>query len=107
MIPDFSSFVKWKGKLFQKNKKIPGNPEILIVGVEGFEPPTDGVRVRCLTAWRHPSISDSFYIIPYPIIFVKTFFEKNEKIFFNKQTAKNRWGIEKKMYSSTKIGKID
>ena len=29
----------------------------LLVGVEGFEPPGDGVRVRCLTAWRHPSFS--------------------------------------------------
>ena len=28
----------------------------LLAGVEGFEPPNDGVRVRCLTAWRHPKI---------------------------------------------------
>ena len=26
-----------------------------LVGAEGFEPPNDGVRVRCLTAWRRPS----------------------------------------------------
>ncbi len=25
-----------------------------MAGVEGFEPPDDGVRVRSLTAWRHP-----------------------------------------------------
>ena len=32
-------------------------PDFLIrIGVEGFEPPGDGVRVRCLTAWRHPSV---------------------------------------------------
>ena len=25
-----------------------------MAGVAGFEPTNDGVRVRCLTAWRHP-----------------------------------------------------
>lgn len=25
-----------------------------MAGVGGFEPPNGGVRVRCLTAWRHP-----------------------------------------------------
>ncbi len=23
-------------------------------GVEGFEPPNDGIKTRCLTAWPHP-----------------------------------------------------
>ena len=27
-----------------------------MAGVAGFEPTNDGVRVRCLTAWRHPNI---------------------------------------------------
>ena len=27
-----------------------------LAGVAGFEPTNDGVRVRCLTAWRHPKI---------------------------------------------------
>ena len=27
-----------------------------LAGVAGFEPTNDGVRVRCLTAWRHPNI---------------------------------------------------
>ena len=27
-----------------------------LAGVERFELPDDGVRVRCLTAWRHPNI---------------------------------------------------
>ena len=26
-----------------------------LAGVAGFEPTNDGVRVRCLTAWRHPN----------------------------------------------------
>ena len=25
-------------------------------GVAGFEPTNDGVKVRCLTAWRYPNI---------------------------------------------------
>ena len=31
-----------------------------LAGVEGFEPPNDGVRVRSLTAWRHPNIAHKF-----------------------------------------------
>ncbi len=31
-----------------------------MAGVAGFEPTNDGVRVRCLTAWRHPN----FYFLP-------------------------------------------
>ena len=31
---------------------------VSVAGVAGFEPTNDGVRVRCLTAWRHPN----FYI---------------------------------------------
>ncbi len=63
----------------------------LMVGVEGFEPSNNGVRVRCLTAWRHPSVfqcrvSHSFYIIPHSKTFVKPFFKKNKKIF---HAAKN------------------
>ena len=29
---------------------------LVLAGVAGFEPTNDGVRVRCLTAWRHPNI---------------------------------------------------
>ena len=28
----------------------------LLVGMGGLEPPNDGVKVRCLTTWRHPNI---------------------------------------------------
>ena len=24
-------------------------------GAEGFEPPDDGIKTRCLTTWRHPN----------------------------------------------------
>src|SRR6187401_725087 len=27
-----------------------------LAGVEGFEPPNGGIKTRCLTAWRHPSV---------------------------------------------------
>ena len=26
-----------------------------MAGVAGFEPTHDGIRIRCLTAWRHPN----------------------------------------------------
>ncbi len=29
----------------------------IMAGVAGFEPTNDGVRVRCLTAWRHPNMN--------------------------------------------------
>ena len=29
---------------------------VSVAGVAGFEPTNDGVRVRCLTAWRHPNV---------------------------------------------------
>ena len=29
---------------------------VSVAGVAGFEPTNDGVRVRCLTAWRHPNM---------------------------------------------------
>ena len=32
--------------------------QFLVAGVERFELPNDGVRVRSLTAWRHPNIPD-------------------------------------------------
>ena len=27
-----------------------------MAGIAGFEPANDGVKVRCLTAWRYPSM---------------------------------------------------
>ena len=33
--------------------------KFLLAGVEGFEPPHDGTRTRCLTTWRHPIAVDT------------------------------------------------
>ncbi len=30
-----------------------------MAGVEGFEPPRGGVKIRCLTAWRYPNMGTS------------------------------------------------
>ena len=27
---------------------------VVLAGVAGFEPTNDGIKIRCLTAWRHP-----------------------------------------------------
>ena len=29
---------------------------MLLAGVAGFEPTNDGIKIRCLTAWRHPYV---------------------------------------------------
>lgn len=52
-IQPFTAFAKHA----VKSKKSQVKPEILVAGVERFELPNDGVRVRSLTAWRHPNIS--------------------------------------------------
>ena len=31
-------------------------PEFYLAGVIGFEPMSAGVRIPCLTAWRHPKV---------------------------------------------------
>ena len=36
-----------------------------VVGVAGFEPANDGVKVRCLTAWLYPSFAMHKYTIFY------------------------------------------
>ena len=52
------------------------------LGWKDLNPRNNGVRVRCLTTWRHPSsyltvVPDDFYIISHHEAFVKCFFEKN------------------------------
>lgn len=32
------------------------NRVVMMAGVDGFEPPHDGIKNRCLTAWLHPKI---------------------------------------------------
>ena len=43
-------------------KKNPLNPndreDLRMAGIAGFEPTSDGVKVRCLTAWLYPSINE-------------------------------------------------
>ena len=41
---DFYSFPDESGKLYE------------LARVEGFEPSHDGIRIRCLTAWRYPNV---------------------------------------------------
>ena len=43
----------------------------MLAGVAGFEPTNSGVKVRCLTTWRHP-IQKHYSIDPYS--HVKLFF---------------------------------
>ena len=31
------------------------NPALYVARVAGFEPAHDGIRIRCLTAWRYPN----------------------------------------------------
>ena len=44
-----------------------------MAGVAGFEPTNDGVRVRCLTAWRHPNFKMLIYFSRYSF-FLQAFF---------------------------------
>ena len=34
------------------------NKVVMMAGVDGFEPPYDGIKNRCLTAWLHPKRND-------------------------------------------------
>lgn len=45
MIAPIDGMVFWKS----------GGGRSVLAGVEGFEPPHDGTKTRCLTTWRHPS----------------------------------------------------
>ena len=45
-----------------------------MAGVAGFEPTNDGVRVRCLTAWRHPNAFIYHVILSKFIRFIKHFY---------------------------------
>ena len=52
------------GKLSGKQKsgvRISHTANIQLAGVLGFEPRDNGVRVRCLTAWRYPNENHETY----------------------------------------------
>ena len=43
-------FIEWKSIVLTTER----TGQNFLAGVAGFEPTHDGVKVRCLTAWRHP-----------------------------------------------------
>ena len=45
-----------------------------LAGMAGFEPTNTRVKVWCLTAWRHPNILNTPYIIPFAARTVKSKF---------------------------------
>ena len=38
--------------VYKKKQAVKHIDSLFFTGLGGFEPPTDGVRVRCLTIWR-------------------------------------------------------
>ena len=65
------------------------NHLILMVGDEGFEPPSGGVKVRCLTTWRIPNVwvsKECFYSAPYFLARVLYVLFKNVKKLFSINT---------------------
>ena len=73
---------------YLKNKKPDALHLVFIwLGWKDLNPRNNGVRVRCLTTWRHPNIwfcplsfSDLF-IISHFFVFVKSFFQISQKNF--------------------------
>lgn len=66
----------FKVKILQKIKKTAFFRQfdyLLVAGLAGFEPAHDGVKVRCLTAWRQPNNS---IIVSNLSLFVNKIFEK-------------------------------
>ncbi len=39
---------------FKKSEILIRSSKEKMAGVAGFEPTNDGIKTRCLTAWRHP-----------------------------------------------------
>ena len=37
-------------------------PLEILAGVAGFEPTNAGIKIRCLTAWRHPKNNVSLFV---------------------------------------------
>ena len=52
------------------------NQTLMMAGMAGFEPTDAGVKVPCLTAWRHPNMMYRS-IVPQNHFFVKSCFEKS------------------------------
>ncbi len=60
-----------------------------MAGVAGFEPTNDGVRVRCLTAWRHPNVRLTNHILSNIAEFSKRFCPAFENFFREALTLKS------------------
>ena len=56
----------------------------------GFEPTGAGVKVPCLTAWRHPNMMYRS-ILPQNISFVKSCFEKS--LYFKNEKSVNSCAV--------------
>ena len=74
---------------YLKNKKPDALHLVFIwLGWKDLNPRNNGVRVRCLTTWRHPNISfchllfSDLFIISHFFVFVKSFFQISQKKFF-------------------------
>ena len=74
---------------YLKNKKPDALHLVFIwLGWKDLNPRNNGVRVRCLTTWRHPNISSchllfsDLFIISHFFVFVKSFFQISQKNFF-------------------------
>ena len=59
-------------KYLKIKEKVAKNSDLsVLAGVAGFEPTNDGIKTRCLTAWRHPI---RFSLIQHSSILGKCFF---------------------------------
>ena len=55
----FHSFILVTSDIFKFHVALLEIASFPITGVVGFEPTNDGIKIRCLTAWRYPNILGS------------------------------------------------
>ena len=54
--------MNWGIKVLQTSA-LPLGYVAILARVAGFEPAHDGIRIRCLTAWRYPNINKMGWIV--------------------------------------------
>ena len=83
-------------RLFRPAKKECLHTPFLLAGMAGFEPTNAGVKVPCLTAWRHPNAYPC--IIPQFLCFVNRFVSRKMDLaaFLPFFFRKNRRGLTSK-----------
>jgi prepilin-type N-terminal cleavage/methylation domain-containing protein len=64
---------------------------IFLAGDEGFEPPNDGTRTRCLTAWPIPKAVPSYHILAYFTSSLCTTFSLTTHTAFATLSSMKRW----------------